>query len=201
MSNAHYDQLLQMLESGYMNRNSPSTNLRTPKERGWWLNTIPEDRADGGPVGPGGSSSPTSEFATPGDLQRARISQAFGWDVGDPLREFLLNKLPQLSFPVIPHGVTAWAGRTPGIVRGIETLAPITGGSPNSSLPMRDAITLDLTPITESSAGLRARFPRTLQRTLGTPLPDRGANPPANDRRGRTALPPLWRMRNLDPGE
>lgn len=47
-------------------------------------------------------AAPMSEFTTPGDLQRERISTAFGWDVGRPGREFLRKLFLE------PQGAFSW---------------------------------------------------------------------------------------------
>jgi hypothetical protein len=43
-----------------------------------------------------------SEFTTPGDLQRERISNALGWDVGRPVQEFARRALLQLPMAMRP---------------------------------------------------------------------------------------------------
>ena len=75
------------------------------------------------PIGP--YTAPLSEFTTPGDRQRERISNTFGWDVGpggwDPgyaLQEFGRRALTQLPL----------AARTPGAARA--TAAPAAPQGP-----------------------------------------------------------------------
>jgi hypothetical protein len=41
VTRAQFDRAQRFLDEGYTNRNSPASNLRTPQERGWWLDTIP----------------------------------------------------------------------------------------------------------------------------------------------------------------
>jgi hypothetical protein len=52
-------------------------------------------------------TAPTSEFTTPEDLRRERISSALGWDVGRPLEEFVGRALPlalgAVRAPVAPR--------------------------------------------------------------------------------------------------
>ena len=47
-------------------------------------------------------TAPVSEFTTPGDMQRERISSAFGWDVGRPWQEFGRRAMTYL--PMLPLG-------------------------------------------------------------------------------------------------
>jgi hypothetical protein len=39
-----YNRMLQFFEEGHANRNAPASSLRTPRERGWWLDNVPGGR-------------------------------------------------------------------------------------------------------------------------------------------------------------
>lgn len=66
----------------------------------------------------------SSEFTTPEDLRRARISEALGWDVGRPGQEFL-RRLFSDVLPMMP-------GRGAGTVRGAR--APVAQPDPRATL-------------------------------------------------------------------
>lgn len=62
-------------------------------------------------------TAPVSEFTTPEDLRRARISAALGWDVGNPWGEFVERALPlalgAVRAPVAPRVAPAPAAPGP----------------------------------------------------------------------------------------
>jgi hypothetical protein len=67
-------------------------------------------------------TAPMSEFTTPEDLRRERISSALGWDVGRPWQEFAQRALPlalsAVRAPVAPRISPAAAPASPAAPQG-----------------------------------------------------------------------------------
>jgi hypothetical protein len=84
-------------------------------------------------------AAPMSEFTTPGDLQRERISNALGWDVQYPGQEFARRALTQLPLAMRPAmgGMPAMSGMP---------AQPGTAAQPDSGVPPYQAVPGPWTP-------------------------------------------------------
>lgn len=150
------------------------------------------------------TTNPIINFVRAMDAGRLPPQQAArGWLAEHPTAQAFAERLPMLPL-AIGNPAVAWAGRTPGIVRGPGSLheggPTITGGRPDAPIRMREAIGLDLLPISESSAGLQARFPNTLR--IGSRMGYRGGDPmpPAHYNRLLRLIQQGHDNRNAPPG-